>query len=153
MSTTRVVCRALLFINNFLKTGGEPCVTCFSIFRYSSLFVGFASLDAAEGSSGTPIGDDLQAKRDVASYLGEMYDSSTAGGFSLEGVREKCKYIEMDVEKVSGNSEDVAAFKDLLGKLKKAKTEDKVKELCAKMAGLLELPEVWQTQLVRDNKK
>jgi len=41
----------------------------------------------------------------------------------------------------------------LLGKLKKAKTEDEVKELCAKMAGLLDLPEVWQTQLVRDNKK
>ena len=105
------------------------------------------------GSGGTPIGENLQAKRDVASYLGEMYDSSTAGGFSLGGVREKCKYIEMDVEKVSGNPEDVAAFKDLLGKLKKAKTEDEVKELCAKMAGLLELPEVWQTQLVRDNKK
>ena len=105
------------------------------------------------GSGGTPIGENLQAKRDVASYLGEMYDSSTAGGFSLGGVREKCKYIEMDVEKVSGNPEDVAAFKDLLGKLKKAKTEDEVKELCAKMAGLLDLPEVWQTQLVRDNKK
>ena len=78
------------------------------------------------GSGGTPIGENLQAKRDVASYLGEMYDSSTAGGFSLGGVREKCKYIEMDVEKVSGNPEDVAAFKDLLGKLKKAKTEDEV---------------------------
>jgi hypothetical protein len=29
-----------------------------------------------------------------------MYDSSAAGGFSLGGVKEKCNYIEMDVEKV-----------------------------------------------------
>jgi hypothetical protein len=148
-STTGDV-QGVLFINNFQKEGG----TLRHTFRYfvTTCLLGLL-VGCSGGSSGTPMGDDLQAKRDVASYLGEMYDSSTAGGFSLRGVREKCKYIEMDVEKVSGNSEDVAAFKDLLGKLKKAKTEDEVKELCAKMAGLLDIPEVWQTQLVRDNKK
>ena len=148
-STTGDV-QGVLFINNFQKEGG----TLRHTFRYfvTTCLLGLL-VGCSGGSSGTPMGDDLQAKRDVASYLGEMYDSSTAGGFSLRGVREKCNYIEMDVEKVSGNSEDVAAFKDLLGKLKKAKTEDEVKELCAKMAGLLDIPEVWQTQLVRDNKK
>jgi hypothetical protein len=148
-STTGDV-QGVLFINNFQKEGE----TLRHTFRYfvTTCLLGLL-VGCSGGSSGTPMGDDLQAKRDVASYLGEMYDSSTAGGFSLRGVREKCNYIEMDVEKVSGNSEDVAAFKDLLGKLKKAKTEDEVKELCAKMAGLLDIPEVWQTQLVRDNKK
>ena len=148
-STTGDV-QGVLFINNFQKEGG----TLRHTFQYfvTTCLLGLL-VGCSGGSSGTPMGDDLQAKRDVASYLGEMYDSSTAGGFSLGGVREKCKYIEMDVEKVSGNPEDVAAFKDLLGKLKKAKTEDEVKELSAKMAGLLDLPEVWQTQLVRDNKK
>lgn len=142
--------QGVLFSNKFQKEGETLRQTFRSlvITCLLGLIVGCSG-----GSGGTPIGDDLQAKRDIASYLGEMYDSSSAGGFSLGGVREKCKYIEMDAEKVSGNSEDVAAFKDLLGKLKKSKTEDEVKELCAKMAGLLDLPEVWQTQLVRDNKK
>ena len=120
-------------------------------------FLGLSMLGAfvgcAGGSQGTSMDENLQAKRDVASYLEEMYDASETEGFSIASVREKCKYIEMDAEKVSGNSEDVAAFKDLLGKLKKVKTEDEAKELCAKMVGLIALPEVWQTQFVRDNKK
>ena len=142
--------QGVLFIKYFQKEGE----TLRHTFRYlvTTCLLGLL-VGCSGGPSGTPMEDDLQAKRDVASYLEEMYDSSEAGGFSLGDVKEKCKYIEMDAEKVSGNPEDVAAFKDLLGKLKKVKTEDEAKELCAKMVGLIALPEVWQTQFVRDNKK
>ena len=148
-STTGDV-QGVLFTKYFQKEGE----TLRHTFRYfiTTCLLGLL-VGCSGGPTGTPMDDNLQAKRDVASYLEEMYESSAAGGFSLGQVKEKCKYIEMDAEKVSGNSEDVAAFKDLLGKLKKAKTENEVKELCAKMVGLLDLPEVCQTQFVRDNKK
>ena len=58
------------------------------------------------GSQGTPMDDNLQAKRDVASYLEEMYDTGAEEGFSLKSVKEKCKYIEMDVEKISSKADD-----------------------------------------------
>jgi hypothetical protein len=104
------------------------------------------------GSQGTPMDDNLQAKRDVASYLEEMYDTGAEEGFSLNSVKEKCKYIEMDVEKISSKAADVTSFKELLEKLKKSKSEEEVKELCLKMAKFLEIPEMWQTSFLKKSK-
>ena len=94
-STTGDV-QGVLFINNFQKEGGTLRHT-FQYF-FTTCLLGLL-VGCSGGSSGTPIGDDLQAKRDVASYLGEMYDSSTAGGFSLEGVREKLNTLRWMLKK------------------------------------------------------
>ncbi len=119
-------------------------------------FLGLSMLGAfvgcAGGSQGTSMDENLQAKRDVASYLEEMYDASETEGFSIASVREKCKYIEMDVEKISSKAADVTSFKELLEKLKKSKKEEDVKELCLKMAKFLEIPEMWQTSFLKKSK-
>ena len=82
-------------------------------------------------------------RRDVSNYLEQMFDAGKTN-------RQTLSYIEGFADLVSSNSADVESFQSLLIKLKKNRDQKKLGPMLIEMAQLIELPEKYQSRLVRE---
>ena len=88
---------------------------------------------------------------ELAIAISEAHDSEETGAFGPDFL----KRLEEAAETISSNPSDIENYKSCLDELKKVKQDDfeKIAALTAKLAGCLEIPEKFQTPLVRENRK